>query len=44
MSVLALLLGALLGAGAAWMLIRRGRAPGLAPGVSPHLLPDPALE
>lgn len=44
MSLWALLLGAALGAGAAWLLIRRGRAPGVAPGVSPHLLPDPALE
>ena len=44
MSYWALLIGALLGAGAAWVLIRRGRAPGVAPGVSPHLLPDPALE
>jgi diguanylate cyclase (GGDEF)-like protein len=44
MSLLTLLVGALLGAGIAWLLVRRGRAPGLAPGVSPHLLPDPALE
>src|SRR5688500_17033248 len=44
MSYWALLLGALLGAGAAWVLVRRGRASGVAPGVSPHLLPDPALE
>ncbi len=44
MSYWALLIGALLGAGAAWILVRRGRAPGVAPGVSPHLLPDPALE
>jgi diguanylate cyclase (GGDEF)-like protein len=34
----------LLGAAAAWLLVRRGRSPGVAPGVSPHLLPDPALE
>jgi diguanylate cyclase (GGDEF)-like protein len=38
------LLGILAGAGAVWVLIRRGRAPGVAPGVSPHFLPDPALE
>ena len=44
MSFWALLLGALLGAGAAFFFIRRVRAPGVAPGVSPHLLPDPALE
>jgi diguanylate cyclase (GGDEF)-like protein len=44
MSYWALLIGALLGAGAAWVLVRRARAPGVAPGVSPHLLPDPALE
>jgi diguanylate cyclase (GGDEF)-like protein len=44
MSFWALLLGVVLGAGAAWLFIRRGRAPGVAPGVSPHLLPDPALE
>jgi len=44
MSLWTLLIGALLGAGAAWALVRRGRAPGVAPGVSPHLLPDPALE
>ncbi len=44
MSFWALLLGAMLGAGAVWMFVRRGRAPGVAPGVSPHLLPDPALD
>ncbi|MBA3318992.1 MAG: GGDEF domain-containing protein [Gemmatimonadales bacterium] len=44
MSSWALLLGVLLGAGAAWALVRRRRSPGVAPGVSPHLLPDPALE
>ena len=44
MSLWTLLIGALLGAGAAWVLVRRSRAPGVAPGVSPHLLPDPALE
>jgi len=44
MSFWALLIGALLGAGVVWVLGRRVRAPGVAPGVSPHLLPDPALE
>ena len=44
MSYWALLIGVLVGAGAAWLLVRRTRRPGLAPGVSPHLLPDPALE
>ena len=45
MSLLALLLGALLGAGAGWLLgRRRPRARAWRPGVSPHLLPDPALE
>ena len=44
MSLLALLVGALLGAGLVWLSFRRARAPGVAPGVSPHLLPDPALE
>jgi diguanylate cyclase (GGDEF)-like protein len=44
MSFLILLLGALLGAGAAWALWRRRGIPRVAPGVSPHLLPDPALE
>jgi diguanylate cyclase (GGDEF)-like protein len=44
MTLLVLLLGALLGAGAAWLFSRRGGLPGVAPGVSPHLLPDPALE
>ena len=43
MSFWALVIGGLLGAGAAWLLVRRRRAPGVAPGVSPHLLPDPAL-
>ncbi len=43
MSFWSILIGVLLGAGAAWLL-RRRRAPGVAPGVSPHLLPDPALE
>ncbi|HEY7611503.1 MAG TPA: GGDEF domain-containing protein [Gemmatimonadales bacterium] len=44
MSVGALLLGGLIGAAAVWLFLRRGRSPGVAPGVSPHLLPDPALE
>ena len=44
MTVLAFVLGALAGAGLLWLLLRRGRAPGVAPGVSPHFLPDPALE
>lgn len=44
MNLLALLVGALVGAGIVWLLLRRGRPPGVAPGVSPHLLPDPALE
>jgi diguanylate cyclase (GGDEF)-like protein len=44
MSVLALLLGGLIGAAGVWLFLRRGRSPGVAPGVSPHLLPDPALE
>jgi diguanylate cyclase (GGDEF)-like protein len=39
------LFGALLIGGAiGWFLARRSRLPRLAPGVSPHLLPDPALE
>ncbi|MGH7578889.1 MAG: hypothetical protein ACREM9_01860, partial [Gemmatimonadales bacterium] len=44
MSFWMLLIGALLGAGAALVLARRRRVTGVAPGVSPHLLPDPALE
>lgn len=44
MSLLLFLLGALIGAGVVWLFGRRGRSPGVAPGVSPHLLPDPALE
>lgn len=35
--------GALLGSLAALAWARRGRAPTVAPGVAPHLLPDPAL-
>lgn len=44
MSLWALVIGMLLGAGATWLLARRARMPRLAPGASPHLLPDPALE
>jgi diguanylate cyclase (GGDEF)-like protein len=44
MSFWAVLLGVLLGTGATWALVRRVRVSGVAPGVSPHLLPDPALE
>jgi diguanylate cyclase (GGDEF)-like protein len=44
MSLLVLLLGGLIGAAGVWLFLRRGRSPGVAPGVSPHLLPDPALE
>jgi len=44
MSLTALLLGGLIGAAGVWLFLRRGRSPGVAPGVSPHLLPDPALE
>jgi diguanylate cyclase (GGDEF)-like protein len=44
MSFWVLLAGALLGAGAVLALVRRTRVSGVAPGVSPHLLPDPALE
>ena len=42
--LLGLLLGLAAGAAAGWWLARRRRPPGVAPGVSPHLLPDPALE
>ena len=45
MTVLAVVLAALLGAGAGWALARRRDGlPLLAAGVGPHLLPDPALE
>ncbi|HET6577347.1 MAG TPA: GGDEF domain-containing protein [Gemmatimonadales bacterium] len=45
MSLVALVLAALLGAGVGWGLARRrGGLPLLAGGVGPHLLPDPALE
>jgi diguanylate cyclase (GGDEF)-like protein len=41
---LALLGAFLVGGASGWLLARRARLPRLAPGVSPHLLPDPALE
>lgn len=44
MSVLAEVAALLVGGGAGWLLARRRPALGVAPGVSPHLLPDPALE
>jgi diguanylate cyclase (GGDEF)-like protein len=44
MSAIGLTLAALLGGVAGWALGRRPGAPRLAPGVGPHLLPDPALE
>ncbi len=44
MSLLGLLLAALGGGAVGWLLARRGKGPGLAAGVAPHLLPDPALE
>jgi len=44
MSVAAELMALLVGGGAGWFLARRRWSPGLAPGVAPHLLPDPALE
>lgn len=44
MSVLAALLAALGGLAAGWMLARRRGPMPLAPGVGPHLLPDPGLE
>ncbi len=44
MSFLAVLVALLVGAGAGWFLARRRWSPGLAAGVAPHLLPDPALE
>jgi diguanylate cyclase (GGDEF)-like protein len=44
MTVLGLLVAALAGAGAGWLLARRGGLTPLGSGVSPHLLPDPALD
>ena len=44
MSVLLFLLGLLAGGAAVWWRTRRGFSAEVAPGVSPHLLPDPALE
>lgn len=44
MSFLAELLALLIGGAAGWFLARRQWSPGVAPSVSPHLLPDPALE
>lgn len=44
MSLIALVLAALAGAGAGWMVARRRGALPIAAGVGPHLLPDPALE
>ena len=41
---MALVLAALAGAGAGWVLARRRGAPPVAAGAGPHLLPDPALE
>ncbi|MBA3346480.1 MAG: GGDEF domain-containing protein [Gemmatimonadales bacterium] len=41
---LALLLAVLAGGGAGWLLARRGKAIEVAPGVGPHLLPEPALD
>jgi diguanylate cyclase (GGDEF)-like protein len=43
-SLIALVLAALAGAGAGWMVARRRAALPIATGVGPHLLPDPALE
>jgi diguanylate cyclase (GGDEF)-like protein len=44
MTALGLLVAALAGAGAGWMLARRGGLTQVGSGVSPHLLPDPALD
>ena len=44
MTALAELLALVLGVGVGWFLARRNWSPGVAPSVSPHLLPDPALE
>lgn len=44
MSLLALLLAAIAGSAAGWLVGRRRGVQGLAPNVAPHLLPEPALE
>ena len=44
MSLVWLVLGLAAGAALGWWLARRGQVPGMAIGVAPHLLPDPALE
>lgn len=44
MSLLGELLALLVGGGVGWFLARQRWTPRVAPGVSPHLLPDPALE
>ncbi len=44
MTLVALVLAALLGAGAGWAAARRRSGLAIAPEVGPHLLPDPALE
>ena len=44
MSIAAVVLAALAGAGAGWALARRRAGLAIAPEVGPHLLPDPALE
>jgi diguanylate cyclase (GGDEF)-like protein len=44
MTVLGLLLAAAVGAAAGWLAARRGGLSPVGSGVSPHLLPDPALD
>jgi diguanylate cyclase (GGDEF)-like protein len=44
MTALGLLVAALVGAAAGWLLARRSGPSPLGSGVSPHLLPDPALD
>ncbi|HET8836037.1 MAG TPA: GGDEF domain-containing protein [Gemmatimonadales bacterium] len=44
MSLAAVLLAALIGAGIGWAVARRQAGQGIAPEVGPHFLPDPALE